>query len=476
MKKFLLLGLSLVMSFSLLAACGGGDVAPEAEASASSEAAAEDATPEEARMVTMPVSGVELDASVLPAEETEINFISTRFSVGEAYVEELEKLDGFENYKINVNFDQNALQSQNLAMSSGGENSYQIMTVSASNYGIFSQNDWLYDLTPLIEKYYDLYDLGDIPQSMWDDVTIDGKIYAVPITVNMLMMFYREDIMAEEGLSVPTTYDELVSALAALQDAGYEYPYVNALTTPNGLDIEFMNMMYAVGGEYFDPETNAPLFNSPEGLEALERLAELYSYMNPNTLSWNSDDLTIDFQIGQSVIVQTWASRAANMEDESVSQIAGLVGYAPSIRVYEGNPLNSYIANDYFIIPYNVGDEAKAEATFVAIMETISAPAQQKAAAVSMTSRTSSLTEENIAVSPQYEAMTESVELGLKPFVSVEFPFFGQVNALLGPYLSEALSGSAELSPEEKTAKFQEALDKAEADTIVLLQDLGYME
>ncbi len=477
MKKFLLLGMSLVMAFSLLTACGGGEeAAPEAEAPAAEDAAGEEAPAEEAGTVVMPVSGVEIDKAVLPTEEFEINFISPRMGVIEAYAEAWEQLDGFENYSFNAVFDQNYLQTQSLAMSAGGDNSYQIMGMSASNFGVFSQNDWLYDLSPFIEKYSDIYNLADIPESMWEDCTVDGKVLGVPTTTNMLLTFYREDIFAEEGLTVPTTYDELIALLDTLVGLGYEYPYVTALGFPNALEIEFMNMMHAVGGDFFDAETNAPLFNSEKGLESLERIYTLYTYMNPDALNWNSDDLTIDFQTGQSVIAQTWGTRSANMEDPSISQVVGLVGYAPSMSVYDGNPLNSYIANDYFIIPYNIGSEEKAEAAFVFMMEALSEPSQQVAGAVSMTSRSSALSDENVSNSPQYPAMLESIELGLKPFVSVEFPFYGQINSLLGPYLSEALANNEGLSAEERTAKFQEALDKAEADSIVLLQDLGYME
>ncbi len=470
MKKYLLLVLALVLSLSLLVACGGGEEAPPADTDApAADDAAEDAPAEVAGTVVMPVSGVEVDKAAMPAEELEINLISTRMGIIEAYEAEMMKLDGFENYKINFVYDQNAMQTQSMAMSAGGgENSYQLMSVSASNFGVFNSNGWLYDLTPFIEKYGELYNLDDIPQSVWDTVTVDGKILGIPTTVNMLQMFYRSDILEEEGLAVPTTFDELITTLDALVAAGYETPYVTAFGVPYGLEIEFMNMMFALGGEFFDPATNMPLFNSPEGVEALERLDTLYGYMNPDALTWASDDLTVSFQTGGAVIAQTWSTRSANMEDPTVSQIAGLVGYAPSVSVVEGNPLYSYIANDYFVIPHNIGDEALAEAAFLAAMEAICEPAQQAAATVSMVTRASSLTEENIASAPAYPSMLESMELGLRPYVSIEFPFFGQVTTLMGPYLTEALANDG--------VTYEEQLQKIEEETIILLQDLGYIE
>ncbi len=451
MKKSLSILVVMTLCLSLVVGCGsddssGGDVTGT---------------------VVMPVSGVEVEKAVMPTEELEINFLSTRMGVIEAYVAEMEKLNDFENYKINAVWDQDALQTQNVSMAAGGVNPYQILSVSASNFGVFQSNDWLYDLTPFIEKYGDLYNLDDIPQDLWDAVTVDGKILAVPTTTNMLQMFYRADILEEESIEVPTTYDELIAALDKLVAAGYETPYITALGTAYGAEIEFMNMMNAVGGEFFDPETNEPIFNSPEGIESLERLAELYSYMSPDALTYTSDDLTVSFQTGGAVIAQTWSTRSTNMEDESVSQIVGLVGYAPSVQVYDDMPLYSYIANDYFVIPYNIEDEATAEAAFLAIMEATCESAQQVAAKESMVTRSSSLTDEIVANAPQYSSMLESMESGLEPFVSIDFPFFGQINTLMGPYLCDALAGNI---------TYQEALDRCEEDSIVLLRDLGYME
>lgn len=55
------------------------------------------------------------------------------------------------------------------------------------------------------EKYGDA--LGNIAKS----VTVDGKQYGLPTGGTMWGMFYRKDVFAEHGLSVPTTWDEFIS-------------------------------------------------------------------------------------------------------------------------------------------------------------------------------------------------------------------------------------------------------------------------
>ncbi len=451
MKKYLSILLILILSLSLFTGCqdsssDGGDVSGT---------------------VVMPVSGVEVEKAVMPREELEINFLTVRMGITEAYMAEMEKLTGFENYNIIPVFDPDALQTQTVSMNAGGVNPYQVMSMASGNYGLFSDNDWLYDLTPFIEKYGELYNLDDIPESLWEGVTKDGKIYGIPATTNMYQLFYREDILTEEGIDVPTTYDGLIDALDQLQDSGYDYPYISAFTQPFGIENEFVQMMNAIGGEIFDSETNAPQFNTPDGLEAMEKLEELYSYMNPDVITYNSDDLTVEFQTGGSVFAKTWATRATNFEDTTVSEIAGNVGYSPSVRIEEDMPLFSFVTSDYFIIPYNITDDATAEAAFLAIMEATCAPAQERAGGVSMVSRASSLTEENLAAAPQYAAMLEATELGLAPHTAIAFPFYNQAMGVVGPYLNDAMAGNI---------SFEEALEKCDEDVTVLLQDLGYME
>ncbi|REE78587.1 carbohydrate ABC transporter substrate-binding protein (CUT1 family) [Paenibacillus taihuensis] len=64
-----------------------------------------------------------------------------------------------------------------------------------------------------LNDYIDKYDaIKSIPKSVWDAVTVDGKIYAIP---NYFPAKYgkkpiiRKDWLDNLGLSMPTTYDEL---------------------------------------------------------------------------------------------------------------------------------------------------------------------------------------------------------------------------------------------------------------------------
>lgn len=51
-------------------------------------------------------------------------------------------------------------------------------------------------------------------------VTYDGQLYGLPRNTDVLGFYYNKDMFAQYGLSVPTTWDELVSVCQTLNDNG----------------------------------------------------------------------------------------------------------------------------------------------------------------------------------------------------------------------------------------------------------------
>lgn len=55
-------------------------------------------------------------------------------------------------------------------------------------------------------------------EGVFDHLTFDGKIYAIPTSINVAALFYNTQIFAEYGLEPPTTYDELKEVIRVLVD------------------------------------------------------------------------------------------------------------------------------------------------------------------------------------------------------------------------------------------------------------------
>ena len=113
-------------------------------------------------------------------------------------------------------------------------------------------------------------------------IKYDGKTVAIAMMVNAQHLMYREDILQELGIPVPTTYVELLDAAETIQASGkVDYVFGGNFRTTW---LEFVNMYLGYGGTFFDSEWN-PTVNNEQGVAALEMLKSLTAYMDPEFLA-----------------------------------------------------------------------------------------------------------------------------------------------------------------------------------------------
>ncbi|RXZ82014.1 extracellular solute-binding protein [Paenibacillaceae bacterium] len=70
--------------------------------------------------------------------------------------------------------------------------------------------------------------LKEIPQDVWERVTIDGNIYAIPKWIsntNRRVTFVRSDLLEATGLATPQTVEEFLDVLRAFKNNGVEIPF-----------------------------------------------------------------------------------------------------------------------------------------------------------------------------------------------------------------------------------------------------------
>ena len=51
--------------------------------------------------------------------------------------------------------------------------------------------------------------------------TIDGVLYGMPLQIDLIGMYYNKTLLDQEGLTVPTTLDELVAFCGDAKEKGY---------------------------------------------------------------------------------------------------------------------------------------------------------------------------------------------------------------------------------------------------------------
>jgi len=95
------------------------------------------------------------------------------------------------------------------------------------------------------------------------DVTYNDQIYGLPYYADTISFLYNADLLAEHGIAVPTTWDEVMSASEALKAAGVDRPIVYEYNQelPNFYDA-FVAQVYGRGGVMFDENLTA-IFDDP---------------------------------------------------------------------------------------------------------------------------------------------------------------------------------------------------------------------
>lgn len=182
-----------------------------------------------------------------PESAVELNLIGWSFPITDFYAEEVAKCDKIENLTVNTNLlaSADAQEQVRLALSAGGDSPYDIVHGANAQVGEWAGVGWMMPLNDLVDKYWDEYNLGDIPEKAWEGVTIDGNIYGVPIVGNTLHLQYNSAVFDEYGLDVPDTYTEVIEVCntIGLDNPDFDFPFGLWLSAGWAWEIEFFQML-----------------------------------------------------------------------------------------------------------------------------------------------------------------------------------------------------------------------------------------
>lgn len=151
-----------------------------------------------------------------------------------------------------------------------------IVYASGPSYtATYAQENLVIDLTPYAEQYGWKDRLLSV---MYDACTLDGKLYSLPGGLLVGGLFYNKDIFADEGWSVPTNMDELISTMDAAKTAGY-YPLGAGNKGWKPCNDHFSSMIlnsYLPTSYIYKALTGEISFSDPAIVAAVEKTAEWY--------------------------------------------------------------------------------------------------------------------------------------------------------------------------------------------------------
>ncbi|MCD7832928.1 MAG: extracellular solute-binding protein [Lachnospiraceae bacterium] len=132
------------------------------------------------------------------------------------------------------------------------------------NYGIrnavldLSQFD---DLEEVTERFSD---------AAMEALEFEGATYALPETTTFPVMFYRKDILAELGLEVPETWNDVKVAMTVLAKNQMEF---GMLPTEQ----IFASLLYQNGGTYYTENGDASALDSDTAVNVFKEFCEYYT-------------------------------------------------------------------------------------------------------------------------------------------------------------------------------------------------------
>ena len=122
---------------------------------------------------------------------------------------------------------------------------------------------------------------------------VEDAVYALPEVHTFSMMFYRVDVLAGLGLSIPRTWDEFHAIIPILQKNNLDVGLPNIADEDNP-DLFYM-LLYQHGGQLYRDDMTATALDSDESVEAFTQWADLYNkYKAPQKV-----DLLTRFRTGE---------------------------------------------------------------------------------------------------------------------------------------------------------------------------------
>ena len=344
-------------------------------------------------------------------------------------------------------------QKINLPGMTGNPAEFTSAIVANSSIVALMNNDVIRPLNDLVAKHGQGLQKSQL-------VTIDGNIMGIAFMANAQHLTYRSDVLKELRITVPSTYEEMLTAAARIRKSGLmEYPVGGAYASGWNLAEEFVNMYIGHGGEFFKPGSAEIAVNNQHGVDSLNMMKSLSEYMNPDFLTHDSNATSAEWKAGNVALMNMWGSRIGALKgDEVDAAVVAATATAGPMTVGGGTTAASTLWWDGFTVAKNISD-TDAEATFMAMMHAI-----RPAMLNETTSPQAVWLIDGYEPTPAAAGVFAAAAMGTKPYPML--PYAGLMHSAAGAELVDFMQG-------KETAK--EALAGLEAAYTTAATEKGYL-
>jgi multiple sugar transport system substrate-binding protein len=253
------------------------------------------------------------------------------------------------------------------------QDSYSVLNLDVVWTAEFAANRWVSELQP--DQFPSL--TKAIPATV-ETAKYRDKLYAVPVTSDGGLLYYRKDLLDKAGLKPPTTFDELnadCQKVAAMPEGKGIGCYAGQFEKYEGLTVNFSEAVNSAGGVVVDKD-GKPNVDTPEALAGLEVLTKGFSSgMIPKAaITYKEEEGRRAFQEGKLLFHRNWPYvYALASKTDGSSKVAGKFGVAP-LPGKDGPGVSTLGGHNYAISAF-----AKNKATAAEFIKFMASEERQRA-------------------------------------------------------------------------------------------------
>lgn len=254
-------------------------------------------------------------------------------------------------YGIKINFEsyeENQLTPKLTVEFTSGTSSIDVfMTRPLQEGRLFFKNKWYQHLNSYIERSDSAdWNWKDYPESAVKAVTLDGKVYSIPLVTEWQVVFYRKDLFEKAKIAPPTTFEELEAAAKALHNPAADIYGIVSRGQRAAAVTQFSSYLYGFGGDFI--KDGRCVLDTPEAIKAFKFYGKLlHDYGPPGVTNMSWPQAQALFASGKAAMWTDASVLIPPLLDPSKSKIHDKLG----IAVFPAGPAAS---RPFMVIPWSL--------------------------------------------------------------------------------------------------------------------------
>jgi multiple sugar transport system substrate-binding protein len=203
-----------------------------------------------------------------------------------------------------------------------------VTRLGSAQVALYRAQGHLLEVTDLVEKMQQVPG-GLFPVSL-NAVMYKGKAYGVPQSVSPWPLIARMDILEAAKAEPAKTWDEFIELCKKLQKPPKLTGFGMCLGVQNDADNNIMNLIWCYGGKLVEADDKTVALNSPETVQAVKLIADMYQkhkIIPKGSISWDNQGNNKAYQSRQVIFVLNPSSIYAHLaeSDKELYEVTGML-------------------------------------------------------------------------------------------------------------------------------------------------------